>query len=91
MKILIENLLWWIILCTEEVSLPGNQISSVNTITVTLIPIFTKWDCPRRRGLRPPYNVVDAAPHQAAKVIDLPASHQNSKDGRRTKIKDGSL
>ena len=42
-----------------------NQVSSVNTITVTLIPIFTKGDCPRRRGLRPPHNVVDAAPHQA--------------------------
>ena len=25
----------------------------MNTITVTLIPIFTKRDCPRRRGLRP--------------------------------------
>ena len=23
-----------------------------------------KGDCPRRRGLRPPHNVVDAAPHQ---------------------------
>ena len=31
----------------------------------TLIPIFTKGDCPRRRGLRPPHKVVDAAPHQA--------------------------
>ena len=48
-----------------RVSLPGNQVSSVNTITVTLILIFTKGDCPRRRGLRPPHNVVDAAPHQA--------------------------
>ena len=41
------------------------SVSSVNTITVTLIPIFTKGDCPRRRGLRPPHNVVDATPHQA--------------------------
>ena len=49
---------------SRRVSLPGNQVSSVNTITVTLIPIFTKGDCPRRRGLRPPHNVVDAAPHQ---------------------------
>ena len=32
---------------------------------VTLIPIFTKRDCPRRRGLRLPHKVVDAAPHQA--------------------------
>ena len=37
----------------------------MNTITVTLIPIFTKGDCPRRRGLRPPHNVINAAPHQA--------------------------
>ena len=29
-----------------------------------LILIFTKGDCPRRRGLRPLHNVVDAAPHQ---------------------------
>src|SRR6185312_11986158 len=48
-----------------RVSLPGNQVSSVNTITFTLILIFTKGDCPRRRGLRLPHNVVDAAPHQA--------------------------
>ena len=50
---------------SRRVSLPGNQVSSLNTITVTLIPIFTKGDCSRRRGLRPPHNVVDAAPHQA--------------------------
>ena len=43
----------------------GNQVSSVNTITVTLIPISTKEDWPRRRGLRPQHNIVDAAPHQA--------------------------
>ena len=49
----------------QRVSLPGNQVSSVNTIIVTLIQILTKGDCPRRRGLRPPHNVVDAAPHQA--------------------------
>src|SRR6185437_13342089 len=50
---------------SRRVSLPGNQVSFVNTITVTLIPIFTKGDCPRRRGLCPPHNIVDAAPHQA--------------------------
>jgi len=38
---------------SRRVLLPGNQVSSVNTITVTLIPIFTKRDCPQRRGLRP--------------------------------------
>src|SRR6185312_8486880 len=50
---------------SRRVSLPGNQVSSVNIITVTLIPIFTKGDCPRRRGLCPPHKVVDTAPHQA--------------------------
>jgi len=50
---------------SRKVSLPGNQVSSMNTIMVTLIPIFTKGDCPRRRGLRPLHNVVDAAPHHA--------------------------
>ena len=50
---------------SRRVSLPSNQVSSVNTITVTLIPIFTKGDCSRRRGPRPPHNVIDAAPHQA--------------------------
>ena len=50
---------------SQRVSLPDNQVSSVNTITVALIPIFTKGDCPWRRGLRPPHKVVDAAPHQA--------------------------
>ena len=34
-------------------SIASRQVSSVNTITVTLIPIFTKRDCPRRRGLCP--------------------------------------
>ena len=38
---------------SRRVSLPGNQVSYVNTITVTLIPISTKGDCPRRRGLHP--------------------------------------
>ena len=52
-----------------KLSLPGNQVSSVNTITVTLILIFTKGDCPRRRGLRPPHNIVDAAPHQAGRSL----------------------
>ena len=44
----------------SKVSLPGNQVSSVNTITVTLIPLSTKelahegWGSPR-----PPHKVVD--------------------------------
>ena len=49
-----------------KLSLPGNQVSSVNTITVTLIHLSTKelaregWGSPH-----PPHKVVDAAPHQA--------------------------
>src|SRR6185369_8695079 len=54
---------------SRRVSLPGNQVSSVNTITVTLIPISTKGDCPRRRSLRPPHKVVDAAPPQAGESL----------------------
>ena len=43
----------------------GNQVSSVNTITVTLIPFSTKKLVHERRGSpRPPYKIVVAAPHQ---------------------------
>ena len=50
---------------SRRVSLSGNQVSSVNTITVTLILVSTKGACPQRRGLRPPHKVVDATPQQA--------------------------
>ena len=30
---------------SRRVSLPGNQVSSVNTITITLIPLSTKGVC----------------------------------------------
>ena len=72
---------------SQRVSLSGNQVSFVNTITVTLIPLSTKelhqegWGFPR-----PPHKNVDAAPHQAGGSLTLPASHQDSKDGRRIKI-----
>ena len=57
----------------------GNQVSSVNTIMVTLIPLSTKelhqgWGSPR-----PPHKDVVAAPHQAGGSMTMPASHQDSK------------
>jgi len=73
---------------SRRVSLPGNQISSVNTITVTLIPIFTKGDCPRRRGLRLPHKVVDAAPHQAGGSL---TSRRATNAPRRPAYRDTSL
>ena len=85
---------------SRRVSLSGNQVSSVNTITVTLIPIFTKGDCPRRRGLRPPHNVVDAAPHQAGGSLTCrratnaprrPAHRNTSAVHSRTSHKDLNL
>src|SRR6185503_15586068 len=68
-----------------RVSLPGNQVTFVNTITVTLIPIFTNGDCPRRRGLRPPHNVIDAAPHQAEGSLTCRRA-TNAPRGRHTGI-----
>ena len=57
----------------------GNQISSMNTITVTLIPLSTKELAHKGRGSpRPPYKVVVAAPHQAGGSMTL-SSHQDSK------------
>ena len=70
---------------SRRVSLLGNQVSSVNTIMVTLIPISTKGDCPRRRGLRPPHNVVDAAPHQAGGSLTCRRATNAPRD-RRTEI-----
>jgi hypothetical protein len=44
----------------------GNQVSSVNTITVTLIPLSTKELAHKGREFpRPLHKVVDTAPHQA--------------------------
>ena len=60
----------------------------MNTITVTLAPGSTKelhqegWGSPR-----PPLKDVIAAPHQAGGSMTLPASHQDSKDGRHTEYK----
>ena len=70
---------------SRRVSLPGNQVSSVNTITITLIPLSTKGACPRRRGLRPPHNIVDAAPHQAGGSLTCRRA-TNAPKGRRTEI-----
>ena len=85
---------------SRRVSLSGNQVSSVNTITVTLIPIFTKGDCPRRRGLRPPHKVVDVVPHQAGGSLSCkratnaprrPAHRSTSLVHSRTSHKDHNL
>ena len=70
---------------SQRVSLPGNQVSSVNTITVTLIQFSTKGACPRRMGLRLPHNIVDAAPHQAGGSLTCRRA-TNAPRGRRTKI-----
>ena len=64
---------------SRRVSLPGNQVSSVNTITVTLIPIFTKGDCPRRRGYPSPAQSCRRRSTPSRRVVDVPASHQCSK------------
>ena len=63
----------------------GNQVSSVNTITVTLIPISTKGDCPRRRGLRPPHNVVNTTPHKVGGSLTC---QRATKDPRRPAHRD---
>ena len=48
-----------------RVSLPGNQVSSVDSTTVTLIPFSTKKLLHKGRGSpRPPYKDVVATPHQ---------------------------
>ena len=74
---------------SQRVLLLGNQVSSEDTkSTVTLIPIFTKGDCPRRRGLRPPHNVVDAAPHQAG---GSKTCRRTTKTPRRPAYRDTSL
>jgi hypothetical protein len=59
----------------------------MNTITVTLISISTKGDCPRRRGLRPTHNVIDAAPHQAGGSLTCRRA-TNAPRGRRTVIQE---
>ena len=76
---------------SRRVSLPSNQVSSVNTITVTLIPIFTKGDCPRRRGLHPPHNVVDAAPHQAGETLTCRRATNTPKRAGTPRYNVGSL
>src|SRR6185503_12376623 len=69
-----------------RVLLLGNQVSSVDNTTVTLIPISTKellhkgWGSPH-----PPHKVVHAAPHQVGGSLTLPASLK-APSGRRTKI-----
>ena len=73
---------------SQRVLLLGHQVSSVNTITVTLAPGSTKEFLHEGWGsTHPPHKDVDAAPHQAGGSLTLPASHQDSKDDRHTKHK----
>ena len=71
---------------SRRVLLSSNQVSSVNTITVTLIPLSTKelahegWGSPR-----PLHRVVDAAPHQAIGSLTCRRA-TNAPRGRRTEI-----
>jgi len=74
---------------SRKVSLPGNQVSPADTTTVILIPISIKGTSPRR--------VVDATQGCRRRstirrrVEDMPASHRDSKDERRTEIQYSSL
>ena len=63
-----------------RVLLLGNQVSSADSTTFTLIPISTKKLVHKGRGSpRPPYKNVITAPHPSRRVDDVPASHQCSK------------
>ena len=67
----------------------GNQVSSVNTITVTLIPLSTKELLHKGLGSpRPPHNLVDAAPHQTG---GSKTCRQATKTPRRLTHKDTSV
>ena len=73
-----------------RVSLLGNQVSSADSTTVTLIPDSTKeflhkrWECPR-----PPHKVVVAAPHQVGGLMTCRRA-SNAPRGRRTESSFGS-
>ena len=43
--------------------------------------LYKGWGSPH-----PQHKVIIAAPHQTGGVDDVPTSHQDSKDGKRTKI-----
>ena len=76
---------------SRRVSLPGNQVSSVNTIMVTLIPIFTKRDFPRRRGLRPHQAGGSLTCRRATKAPRRPAHRDTLLVHSRTSHKDLNL
>ena len=62
---------------SRRVSLPGNQVSSVNTITVTLIPLSTKELAHKGEGVSTSL-VQGCCRHStlSRRVDDVPASHQ---------------
>ena len=78
---------------SQRVLLLGNQVSSENTeSTVTLILGSTKELLHQGRGSpRPPHKACRRRSTPSRSVKDVPASHQDSKDGRLTKIHFGSL
>ena len=62
---------------SQGVSLPGNQVSSVNTITVTLIPLSTKEFAHKGEGVST--SLVQGCRCRSTpsrRVDDVPASHQ---------------
>jgi len=78
---------------SQRVLLLGNQVSPEDTKpTVTLIPGSTKELLHQERGSpRPPHKACRRRSTPSWRVEDVPASHQDSKDGRLTEIYFGSL
>jgi hypothetical protein len=73
---------------SQRVLLLGNQVSSEDTkSTVTLIPGSTKELLHQERGSpHPLHKACHRRSTPSRRVEDVPASHQDSKDGRLTEI-----
>ena len=76
---------------SRRVSLSGNQVSSVNTITVILIPLSTKGSLPTKEGSPSPAQSCRRRSTPSRRVVDLPASHQCSKGPAHRDTMVGSL
>ena len=73
---------------SQRVLLLGHQVSPMNTIMVTLAPGSTKELLHQGRGSpHPPYKACRRHSTPSRRVEDVPASHQDSKDGRLTEYK----
>ena len=70
---------------SRRVLLPGNQVSSVNTITVILIPIFTKGDCPQG-GVSVPRTISSTPLHTKPEGRWLAGEPPRLQGCRRTEI-----